>query len=166
MPENIPGETEGWQMRINTKLFGPGQTFVWTLSGKGGTTTTYLIEGPVAACEPVPAPPLRVETNPEFRVATEKGGSLEGLRVDEKTVGEVLPELRRRGKKVVFAIISVPLGNPGGYGIDRVQKEPVGDGWVVWEAEENAEGVIRLLVTEQRLDSNPVYGGPRDALYD
>ncbi|MET8992438.1 hypothetical protein ABZW49_43930 [Nonomuraea wenchangensis] len=165
LPENIPGETEGWQMRINTRLFGPGQTFVWTISGKGGTTTTYLMEGPVAACEPVPAPTPQIR-EPEFRVATTKGRSLEGLRVDEKTVGEVLPELRRRGRKVVFAVISVPPGNPGGYGIERTQKEPVGDGWVVWEAEENAEGVIRLLVTEQRLDSNPVYGGPRDALYD
>ncbi|MGW2150467.1 hypothetical protein ACWCOT_39595 [Nonomuraea bangladeshensis] len=165
MPENIPGETEGWQMRINTKLFGPGQTFVWTISGKGGVTTTYLMEGPVAACEPVPTPTFQIK-EPEFRVATTKGRSLEGLRVDEKTVGEVLPELRRRGRKVLFAIISVPPGNPGGYGVDRVQKEPVGDGWVVWEAEENAEGTIRLLVTEQRLNSNPVYGGPRDALYD
>ncbi|QYC41964.1 hypothetical protein Nocox_21800 [Nonomuraea coxensis DSM 45129] len=165
VPENIPGEAEGWQMRINTKLFGPGQTFVWTISGKGGTTTTYLMEGPVAACEPVPAPAPRL-VKPEFRVATVEGRSLAGLRVDEKTVGEVLPELHRRGKKVVFAIISVPPGNPGGYGIDRTQDEPVGDGFVVWEAEENAKGVIRLLVTEQRLDRNPVYGGPRDAAFD
>ncbi|MEV0627750.1 hypothetical protein [Nonomuraea wenchangensis] len=165
LPENIPGETEGWRMRINTKLFGPGQTFVWTISGKGGMTSTYLMEGPVAACEPVAVPTPPVE-EPEFRTATVKGRSLQGLRVDEKTVGEVLPELRRRGKKVVFAIISVPPGNPGGFGIERTQKEPVGDGFVVWEAEENAQGVIRLLVTEQRLDRNPVYGGPRDAAFD
>jgi hypothetical protein len=150
-------------MRINSELFGPGQTFVWTISGKGGMTTTYLMQGPVAPCEPVPAPtPQRIE--PEFRVATDKGHSLEGLRVDEKTVGEVLPELRSRGKKVIFSIISVPLGNPGGYAIERTQAEPVGDHWVVWEAEENAKGVIRLLVTENRLDKNPVYGGPRDAV--
>ncbi|MFI6921038.1 hypothetical protein ACIBIZ_13870 [Nonomuraea spiralis] len=163
LPENIPGESEGWQMRINSKLFGPDQTFVWTISGKGGMTSTILYEGPVAPCEPVPAPTPR-QIKPEFRVATDKGRSLEGLRVDEKTVGEVLPELKRRGKQVIFAIISVPPGNPGGYGIDRTQKEPVGDGWVVWEAEENAKGVIRLLVTEDRLDKNPVYGGPRDAV--
>ncbi|MFB9472129.1 hypothetical protein ACFFR3_21665 [Nonomuraea salmonea] len=163
LPENIPGEREGWQMRINTKLFRPGQTFVWSISGKGGMTTTYLMEGPIAPCEPVPAPKPSFK-EPEFRVATDRGRSLEDLRVDEKTVGEVLPELRRRGKKVVFAVISVPPGNPGGYGIVRTQEEPVGDDWVVWEAEENAKGVIRLLVTEHRLDKNPVYGGPRDAL--
>ncbi|SDL96290.1 hypothetical protein SAMN05421869_13398 [Nonomuraea jiangxiensis] len=162
LPENIPGEPEGWQMRINTKLFGPGQTFVWTLSGKGGGTTTYLMEGPVAPCEPVPAPPPRM-IKPEFRVRTDPGSALAGLRVDEKTVGQVLPELRSRGKKVIFAIISVPPGNPGGYGIDRTQEEPVPDNWVIWEGEENAKGVIRLLVTEHRLDKNPVYGGPRDA---
>ncbi|MFG1696584.1 hypothetical protein [Nonomuraea sp. NPDC049309] len=164
LPENIPGERDGWQMRINTRLFGPGQTFVWTISGKGGTTTTHLMEGPIAPCEPVPAPKPSIITEPELRLATAEGRSLEGLRVDEKTVGEVLPELRRRGKEVVFAIISVPPGNPGGFGIVRTQKEPVGDHWVVWEAEENAEGVIRLLVTERRLDKNPVYGGPRDAV--
>ncbi|MEV4109084.1 hypothetical protein [Nonomuraea sp. NPDC049695] len=163
VPENIPGESEGWQMRINTKLFGPGQTFVWTISGKGGTTTTYLMEGPVAPCEPVAAPTPKI-IEPEFRLATIKGRSLEGLRVDEKTVGEVLPELRSRGKKVIFAVISVPPGNPGGFGIVRTQKEPVGDNWVVWEAEENAKGVIQLLVTENRLDKNPVYAGPRDAI--
>ncbi|MFC5835079.1 hypothetical protein [Nonomuraea insulae] len=150
-------------MRINTELFGPGQTFVWSISGKGGLTTTYLMEGPVAPREPVPAPtPKRIE--PEFRIATDKGRSLEGLRVEEKTVGEVLPELRSRGKKVIFAIISIPPGNPGGYGIDRTQEEPVGNHWAVWEAEENAKGVIRLLVTEHRLNKNPVYGGPRDAV--
>ncbi|MEV4568425.1 hypothetical protein AB0K12_32040 [Nonomuraea sp. NPDC049419] len=163
LPENIPGEREGWQMRINTRLFRPGQTFVWSISGKGGATTTYLMEGPIAPCEPVPAPTPSLK-EPEFRVATDKGRSLEGLRVDEKTVGEVLPELRERGRKVVFAVISVPPGNPGGFGIVRTQEEPVGGDWVVWEAEENAKGVIRLLVTEHRLDKNPVYGGPRDAL--
>ncbi|MFD1938320.1 MULTISPECIES: hypothetical protein [Nonomuraea] len=167
VPENIPGEREGWQMRIDTSLFKPGQTFVWTISadanGGNSSTSTYLMEGPIAPCQPVPAPPPR-EYKPEFRIATVKGRSLEGLRVDEKTVGEVLPELRKRNKKVLFAVISVPPGNPGGFGVERTQKEPVGDGWIVWEAEDNDKGVIRLLVTEQRLDKNPFYGGPRDAV--
>ncbi|GAA3145246.1 hypothetical protein GCM10010466_40380 [Planomonospora alba] len=168
VPEGIPGEEWGWRMRIDTRLFRPGQTFVWTVSahpsGEGGSTTTYLMEGPVAPCEPVPAPEPKV-LKPEFQVATFEGGSLEGFRVDEKTVGEVLPELRRRGRKVLFAVISVPPGNPGGYGVQRVQDEPVGDHWTVWEAEENDEGVIRLLVSEERHDRNPVYGGPRDATF-
>ncbi|MEU7001024.1 hypothetical protein [Nonomuraea sp. NPDC046570] len=166
LPESIPGEVKGWQMRIDTRLFRPGQTFVWTISappnGQGGSTSTYLMEGPVASCEPVPAP--KQVYKPEFRTATAKGRSLEGLRVDEKTVGEVLPELRKRGRKVIFLIISIPPGNPGGFGEERTQEEPVGDDWVVWEAEENAKGVIRLLVTDKRYDRNPVYGDPRDAL--
>ncbi|MDF5751832.1 hypothetical protein [Spongiactinospora sp. TRM90649] len=166
VPENIPGETEGWQMRIDTTLFKPGQTFVWTISasdasGDGSSTSTYLMEGPIAPCEPVPAPPPVIR-EPEYRTATTKGRSLEGFRVDEKTVGEVLPELRKRHKKVEFLIIAIPPGNPGGYGELRTQKAPVGDHWTVWEAEENTKGVIRLLVTEQRYDKNPVYGGPRD----
>ncbi|MFI9592880.1 hypothetical protein [Nonomuraea sp. NPDC052265] len=161
LPENIPGESEGWQMRINTKLFGPGQTFVWTLSGKGGLTSTYLMEGPVAPCEPVPIPTVKHE-EPEFRAMSTS--ELGGLRVDEKTVGEVLPQLRKLGRKVIFAVITVPPGNPGGFGIDHTQSTPVGDHWVVWDAEQNAKGVIQLLVTEERLDKNPVYGGPRDAI--
>ncbi|MEV6151031.1 hypothetical protein AB0L53_11890 [Nonomuraea sp. NPDC052129] len=167
LPENIPGEAKGWQMRIDTKLFRPGQTFVWTISakanGEGSSTSTYLMEGQVAPCEPVPAPmPKRQER--KFVPATDKGRSLEGFRVDEKTVGEVLPELKRRGKQVIFLIMSIPPGNPGGYGEERTQTEPVGDDWIVWEAEENAKGVIRLLVTDKRYDKNPVYGGPRDAV--
>lgn len=161
LPENIPGESQGVQMRINTKLFGPGQTFVWILRGKGGLTTTRLLEGPVAPCEPVPMPTVEQE-EPEFHGMSTR--ELGGLRVDEKTVGEVLPELRKLGRKVIFAVITVPPGNPGGFAIDRTQSTPVGDHWVVWEAEQNAKGVIQLLVTEERLDKNPVYGGPRDAV--
>ncbi|MET8332513.1 hypothetical protein [Streptosporangium canum] len=162
-PENIPGEKRGWQMRIDTRLFKPGQTFVWTISanGESSSTSTYLMEGPVASCEPVPEPtPKAIKA--EFRTATVKGRSLEGFRVDEKTVGEVLPELKKRGRKVVFLIMAIAPGNPGGFGEKRTQEEPVGDDWIVWEAEENAKGVIRLLVTDKRYDRNPVYGGPRD----
>ncbi|WP_283136127.1 hypothetical protein [Rhizohabitans arisaemae] len=168
VPENIPGEKLGWQMRIDTTLFRPGQTFVWTISapatGHGSSTSTYLMEGPITPCEPVPDPrPRAIEQ--EFVPATVKGRSLEGFRVDEKTVGEVLPELRKRGKKVVFMVLDVPQGHPGGFlGKGRTQEEPVGDDWIVWEAEENAKGVIRLLVTDKRYDRNPLYGGPRDAV--
>ncbi|GAA4218106.1 hypothetical protein FHR32_004698 [Streptosporangium album] len=165
LPENIPGDKQGWQMRIDTTLFRTGQTFVWTISappnGEGSSASTYLMEGPVASCVPVPAPKQKV-IKEEFRTATVKGRSLEGFRVDEKTVGEILPELKKRGRKVIFLIISIPPGNPGGFGEERTQEEPVGDDWIVWEAEENAKGVIRLLVTDKRYDRNPVYGGPRD----
>jgi hypothetical protein len=94
-------------------------------------------------------------------MATTKSGSLAGYRVDEKTVGEVVPEIEKRGLKAVYQIINP---NPDNYGftVDANQNAPVGDDWVVWEAKEARLGVVRLLVTDKRYDKNPVYGGPRD----
>ncbi|MEV5888605.1 hypothetical protein [Nonomuraea fuscirosea] len=168
VPENIPGEESGrgWQMRIDTKLFKPGQTFVWTISDH--STSTILMSGPVAPCVLVPdeSHQMKAGTEYEYRLATTKGRSLAGFRVDEKSVGEVLPEIRRRGLKVTYVIMTVAPDNPGGYGELRTQTEPVGDHWTVWEAEESVRepGRVRLLVTDQRLTRNPVYGGPRDAV--
>ncbi|MEV0593051.1 hypothetical protein [Nonomuraea cavernae] len=162
VPENIPGDPgRGWQMRIDTKLFKPGQTFVWTISE--GHTSTILMDGPIAPCVPEDRPEPK-EIKRDYRVATLKGRSLAGLRVDEKTVGEVLPELRKRGSKITYLVMGIPPGNPGGFGELRTQSTPVGDDWIVWEAEESIRqpGVIRLLVTDRRYDRNPVYGGPRD----
>ncbi|NJP96043.1 hypothetical protein HCN51_42545 [Nonomuraea sp. FMUSA5-5] len=154
VPENIPGEPGGgWQMRINTKLFNPGETFVWTISGQHGTTTTYLMRGPVAPCEPVPAPTPKVLV---YHSATGKNGSLAGFPVEGKTVGEVMSEIRKRHLKAVLVVIEP---NPsGGYAEPSDQDIPVGDDWIVWDAEERSKGVIRLLVTEERLDRNPVTG--------
>ncbi|MFC7381643.1 hypothetical protein [Sphaerisporangium rhizosphaerae] len=165
VPENIPGEEsgQGWQMRIDTHLFKPGQTFVWTISDH--STSTILMSGPVAPCVLVPDTshePRMIKY--EYRTATTKGGSLADFRVDEKTVGEVLPELRKRGLKVTYLIMAVAPDNPGGYSEVRTQTNPVGDDWIVWEAEQPDRDprAIRLLVTEKRFDTNPVYGGPRD----
>lgn len=170
VPQQIPGEERGpgWRMRIDTKLFKPGQTFVWTITETpdgGSSTSTILMHDPVAPCVLVPDDTkARVETNPPYRIATTKDHSLAGFRVDEKTVGEVLPELKRRGLKVKFLIMAIPPGNPGGYGELRTQDTPVGNDWIVWEAQESTRvpGVIRLLVTDKRYDKNPVYAGPRD----
>ncbi|MEV8638192.1 hypothetical protein AB0395_41715 [Streptosporangium sp. NPDC051023] len=97
------------------------------------------------------------------QTATVKGGLLAGYRVDEKTVGEVLPEIARRGLKITYLIMTVAPGNPGGFGTDpERQSTPVGKDWIVWEAEEVASDTVRLLVTDRRYDRNPVYGGPRD----
>ncbi|MEV4113406.1 hypothetical protein [Nonomuraea sp. NPDC049695] len=154
VPENIPGEPGGgWQMRINTKLFNPGETFVWTISGEYGTTTTSLMRGPVAPCEPVPAPTPKAIV---YHSATGKNGSLAGFQVEEKTVGEVMSEIRKRDLKAVLVVIEPDPR--GGYGEDLDQDVPVGDDWIVWDAEERSKGVIRLLVTEERLDRNPVTG--------
>ncbi|MFC4587571.1 hypothetical protein [Sphaerisporangium corydalis] len=167
VPENIPGEqdSQGWQMRIDTKLFKPGQTFVWTISDH--STSTILMSGPIAPCVLVPDTSHEVRPiKSDYRLATTKGGSLAGFRVDEKTVGEVLPELDRRGLRITYLIMGVTPDNPGGYAELRTQTRPVGDDWIVWEAEESIRepGLIRLLVTDKRFDRNPVYGGPRDSV--
>ncbi|MEU0570483.1 hypothetical protein ABZ297_34540 [Nonomuraea sp. NPDC005983] len=97
--------------------------------------------------------------------ASRKGGMLAGYRADERTVGEVLAEVRRRGLKAVFQIID-PSPDGHGYGVDpKRQSAHVGDDWIVWEAESEEAGVVRLLVTKERLPKNPVYGGhkPDDA---
>ncbi|SDH47307.1 hypothetical protein SAMN05421505_11691 [Sinosporangium album] len=162
-PRNIPGEENAWQMQINTKLFKPGQTFVWTTTvhpDGGSTTSTILMNDPVAPCELVPdnRPSPRALV---VRDATVKGRSLDGVKVEGKAVGEILPEIEKRGLKVDYVIIEPYPGNPGGYSVDpKKQDTPVGENWVVWEAREKdgAEKTVQLVVTEQRYDKNPAYG--------
>ncbi|MEV4296623.1 hypothetical protein [Microbispora rosea] len=95
-----------------------------------------------------------------------KGRSLAGYRVDGKTVGEVVPEIEKRGLKVAYWIIEPNPRNLGGYTIDPHKQDIlVGKDWTVWEAEESTRKpkLIRLLVTKEHLDWNPVYGDhPRD----
>ncbi|MBN6056196.1 hypothetical protein JYK22_29995, partial [Nonomuraea sp. RK-328] len=165
LPADIPGERHGWQMRIDTRLFRPGETFVWMITrnaGGGSSTHTILMKDPVGPCELVPAPKQKEEK--AAPLATLNGRLLDGYRVDEKTVGEVLPEIRRRGLKAVFLVMEIGPGNPGGFGEGPELKTSPGDDWVVWEAEEVGKRTVRLLVTDRRYDRNPVYGGPRDAV--
>ncbi|GAA2285836.1 hypothetical protein GCM10010149_34790 [Nonomuraea roseoviolacea subsp. roseoviolacea] len=163
-PENIPGETGSWQMRIDTRLFRPGETFVWTI-GQGGTST-ILMKDPVGPCTFVPdRPPLKEVDGSGLRLATTRGGSLAGYRVDEKTVGQVLPEIRKRGLKVTFMVMS----GPDGLGERYLQARTgplvtIGDDWVVWDAADIRKGEVWLFVSKQRYDRNPLFGGPRDAV--
>jgi hypothetical protein len=94
-----------------------------------------------------------------LRPATSRGEMLEGYPAYEKTVGEVRAELRRRGLKAVFQIL---LPNPGGEGYslepEGERAAEIGDDWIVWDAQSAQAGVVRLLVTEERLPRNPVYG--------
>jgi hypothetical protein len=90
--------------------------------------------------------------------AMNKGEMLEGYRADGKTVGEVMAEVRTRGLKAVFEIIT-PSPDNNGYSVDPgEQSAQVGDDWVVWEALPHQAGVVRLMVTRERLPKNPVYG--------
>ncbi|MFD0884111.1 hypothetical protein ACFQ08_06045, partial [Streptosporangium algeriense] len=93
--------------------------------------------------------------------AMDKGEMLQGYRADERTVGEVLTEVRRRGLTAVFQVIT-PNPDLNGYGVaPGGQTERVGNDWTVWEALSDRAGVVRLLVTREHLPKNPVYDGPR-----
>jgi hypothetical protein len=101
-----------------------------------------------------------------LRPATHKGEMLEGFRADEKTVGEVRAEARKRGLRAVFQVIT-PAPDYEGYRVEQdEQSAEVGDDWIVWEAQSEQAGVVRLLVTKERLPKNPIYGGPRPAGVD
>ncbi|MCA2220513.1 hypothetical protein LDL49_04590 [Nonomuraea sp. NEAU-L178] len=153
-PRNIPGDdgSSGWQMQINTKLFKPGQTFVWTLAVDpvygGSDTSTILMRDPVAPCELVPDDEQHVV--PKMPVPEDT--SLGGYRVEGKTVGEVRPEIEKRGLKVTYLITEPP---PERYPGDPYlmyptkQSTPVGEDWFVWQADEPEKGVIRLMVTQK-----------------
>ncbi|MFC7648003.1 hypothetical protein ACFQX6_51680 [Streptosporangium lutulentum] len=75
------------------------------------------MNNPVAPCVLVPDDtPTPKAVRPDARLATVKGRSLAGFRVDEKTVGEVVPEIKKRGLKVTYLIMAVAPGNPGASG--------------------------------------------------
>lgn len=89
--------------------------------------------------------------------ATRKGGMLAGFRVDEQRVGTVMAEVRRRGLRATFQVITP---QDDGFSVDpHHQPAQVGDDWWVWEAEAEEAGVVRLLVTKKHLAKNPIYGG-------
>ncbi|MGP3932113.1 hypothetical protein [Nonomuraea sp. KM88] len=160
-PTKIPGDKEGqgWRMQIDTKLFKPGQTFVWTLKvdpvhGWSGTST-ILMHDPVAPCVLVPDD-TRHSVPATFPWQTT---SLEGYEVAGKTVGEVRPEIAERGLKVTYLITephpdSDRLPPEMARNVPYVmypnrQNTPVGEDWFVWQADEPQRGTIRLLVTRK-----------------
>ncbi|WP_214322571.1 hypothetical protein [Nonomuraea sediminis] len=150
-PTNIPGagaDEQGWQMRIDTKLFKPGQTFVWTLSDDpvydGTETSTILMRNPVAPCELVP------DDTPHY--IPQIPGPSAGYA--GKTVGQVLPELNKRGVKVTY-LITEPAPDPhpliGNQYVmyPTKQNTPVGEDWHIWNTDEPQPGQVRLMVTQK-----------------
>ncbi|MFI7688007.1 hypothetical protein ACIBQ6_02995 [Nonomuraea sp. NPDC049655] len=90
--------------------------------------------------------------------AGRKGEALEGYVADGRTVAEVLAETRRRGLEVTFQIIE-PAPDGNGFSVNpREQSAKVGGHWVVWAAEPQRQGAVRLLVSEKRVPRNPVSG--------
>lgn len=160
VPFNDPGVTDGFQMKVNPKLFRPGETWVWTLREQG--TSTYLYKDPVVPCRLVPdtRPPAKVI---EQKDATRKGGPLAGFTVTGANAAEVVAEIEKRGFTAAWDVLEPYPGNPGGGSVDpEKSKIPVGPGYVAWEAHETAEepGVIRITVTEKMWENNPLCGGP------
>ncbi|WP_433417106.1 RNA polymerase sigma factor [Microtetraspora malaysiensis] len=167
-PGEHPGERDGWQMRIDTKLFKPDQTFVWTIAdlpGGGEQHEQHSHERPGGALR------ARARRHPQ-----DEGGRLDVPPGDQEgRLARRVPggrEDRGRGpagdrEARVEGHLSGhghPSGQPGRLRELRRQDTPVGDDWIVWEAEEEkgVPGKVILLVTDKRYDRNPVYNGLRD----
>jgi hypothetical protein len=154
-PTQIPGEESGtgWQMRIDTKLFKPGQTFVWERRDDPVTgftaTSTILRHDPVAPCVLVP-------DDTAHSISTGAYPNARDHRKENKTVGELKRELGERGVKVTY-LVTEPQPR------ERIrrfapyvmyptkQNTPVGDDWFVWQSYEPNEGEVRLMVTQRLL---------------
>ncbi|MFI6904784.1 hypothetical protein ACIBKY_26215 [Nonomuraea sp. NPDC050394] len=158
-PTSIPGEPQAWRMQINTKLFKPGQTFVWTLAVAPVdgyiSTSTILTHNPVAPCVLVPDDRRhRVQSNSPAPATSLKGYPAEG-----KTVGEVRAEIVKRGLAVTYLVTEPHLATDDRFAeLERnfpydmypnKQDTPVGDDWFVWRADEPEPGTIRLAVTRK-----------------
>ncbi|MFI6812048.1 hypothetical protein ACIBG7_06565 [Nonomuraea sp. NPDC050328] len=88
--------------------------------------------------------------------ADAEGEVLEGVKVDEVTVGDLRPELARRGVTAGFQLV-VPQGD--GHTLRALDPAQVGDGWWVWDAQVRSADSVTLLVTRDRLPGNPLYEG-------
>lgn len=87
------------------------------------------------------------------RRADTEGEMLGGYAPDGRTVAET----RRRGLWVSFQIIEPSPG--GGFSMNpREWSAAVGDHWIVWAAEPEQAGTVRLIVSEKRVARNPVHG--------
>ncbi|GAA1290691.1 hypothetical protein Psi02_34610 [Planotetraspora silvatica] len=89
--------------------------------------------------------------------ATAAGEDLAGAEVHGRPVGQVMTEVRKRGLTVAFALVE-PVGPGKGYSLAPLAADQVGDDWTVWEAESFSAGAVRLLVTREHLNYNPIYG--------
>ncbi|MEV4893492.1 hypothetical protein AB0K48_29330 [Nonomuraea sp. NPDC055795] len=161
-PASIPGEPEAWRMQIDTKLFKPGQTFVWTLAVEpvnGFTSTsTILRHNPVAPCVLVPDDRGHRVTSTSPWPAT----SLKDYQAEGKTVGQVRAEIEKRGLAVTYLVTEpqrttdrrlAEFSRDLPYDMyPNKQNTPVGDDWFVWRADEPEPGTIRLAVTQKLME--------------
>ncbi|MEV0590603.1 hypothetical protein [Nonomuraea cavernae] len=95
--------------------------------------------------------------------ATDKGEVLEGVELDDRTVAEVLEEVRKRDVQVVYQMVKSDPdpstvnwidGKKGGFHLsyEPIASDAVGSDWLVWAAEPQSDGVVRLGVTPHPLE--------------
>jgi hypothetical protein len=94
-----------------------------------------------------------------FDSAMAPGEMFDSVRLrDGRAVGDILAEARRRHLTTVFSLIRTDA-KTGGLSFEPLPAGQVGRGWIVWNAWQVKAGVIRLLVTRERLPVNPFYNG-------
>ncbi|GAA4227472.1 hypothetical protein FHR32_001516 [Streptosporangium album] len=94
-----------------------------------------------------------------FDLAMAPGEMFDGVRLrDGRPVRDVLTEARRRDLTTVFSLIKVDE-KTGGLSFEPLPADRVKAGWTVWNAWQVKAGVIRLLVTPERLPENPFHNG-------
>jgi hypothetical protein len=94
-----------------------------------------------------------------FDSAMAPGEMFAGVRLrDGRPVDDILAEARKRNLTAVFSLIRTDE-KTGGLSFEPLPADRVGPGWTVWNAWQVKAGVIRLLVTPERLPENPFYNG-------
>ncbi|GAA2121196.1 hypothetical protein [Actinomadura alba] len=86
---------------------------------------------------------------------TAKGEDLAGAKVRGRPFEAVMAEVRRRGLKTEFQLV-VLQGNDQ-HTLKPLTAGQIGPDWTVWDAEPVRAGTVRLLVTREHLDHNPLY---------
>ncbi|GAA4190881.1 hypothetical protein [Microbispora amethystogenes] len=95
-----------------------------------------------------------------FDSAMAPGEMFDGVRLREgRPVADILAEARKRNLTVVFSLIRMDAKTGSMSSFDPLPADRVGPGWIVWNAWQVKAGVIRLLVTPDRLPENPFYNG-------
>ncbi|MER6172321.1 hypothetical protein [Streptosporangium sp. NPDC001681] len=94
-----------------------------------------------------------------FDAALAPGEMFAGVRLrDGRSVDDMLAEARKRELTAVFSLIRTDE-ETGGLSFEPLPADRVGRGWIVWHAWQVKAGVIRLLVTPERLPENPFHNG-------
>ncbi|WP_329082240.1 MULTISPECIES: hypothetical protein [unclassified Streptosporangium] len=95
-----------------------------------------------------------------FDLAMAPGEMFAGVRLrDGRPVDEILAEARKRDLTTVFSLIRIDARTGGMSSFEPLPADRVGRDWTVWNAWQVKAGVIRLLVTPERLPENPFYNG-------